>query len=319
MAGPGEAGKRVNAVDGSAAGSWADASGRRRHRLVFVGGLHRSGTTPLARLLGDHPEISTLSGTGVSADEGQHLQDVYPAAHAFGGPGRFALDSRAHLVEHSHLVSPRSADRLMTAWMPYWDLRLPVLVEKSPPNLLMTRFLQALFSGSSFVLIVRHPVVVALGTQKWRHGDNISTSIANWFAAHDTMMGDLAALQRVHVVRYESLVREPGRELDGIRRFLRLEAPIPASSWERHRSDAYARRWSALAGRRWWWMRTNRAEIIREYGSRAAAYGYDLEDLEALYPWEPLARRPAPAPSEVRLPDRVEVRSHGSGAGLPAR
>ena len=59
-------------------------------RFVFVGGLHRSGTTPLARVLGAHPEISGLSGTGVSEDEGQHLQDVYPRIRAHGGMGRFA-------------------------------------------------------------------------------------------------------------------------------------------------------------------------------------------------------------------------------------
>ena len=47
-------------------------------RLVFVGGLHRSGTTPFAKVLGEHPEVSGLVNTGVRKDEGQHLQPVYP-------------------------------------------------------------------------------------------------------------------------------------------------------------------------------------------------------------------------------------------------
>ena len=59
------------------------------HRFVFLAGLHRSGTTLLARLLAAHPEISGFSGTGEPADEGQHLQSVYPAARVYGGPGRF--------------------------------------------------------------------------------------------------------------------------------------------------------------------------------------------------------------------------------------
>ena len=69
------------------------------HRFVFLAGLHRSGTTLLARLLAAHPEVSGFSGTGVPADEGQHLQSVYPAAKVWGGPGRFGFAPEAHFTE----------------------------------------------------------------------------------------------------------------------------------------------------------------------------------------------------------------------------
>ena len=36
-----------------------------------------------------------------------------------------------------------------------------MLVEKSPPNIVRMRYLQALFPRASFVMILRHPVVVA--------------------------------------------------------------------------------------------------------------------------------------------------------------
>jgi hypothetical protein len=51
-----------------------------RQRLVFVGGLHRSGTTLLGRLIAQHPDVSGFAETGVPADEGQHLLSVYPTA-----------------------------------------------------------------------------------------------------------------------------------------------------------------------------------------------------------------------------------------------
>ena len=71
--------------------SGSDGFDPARHRLLFVGGLHRSGTTLLADLIAAHPLTSGFANTGVPADEGQHLQDVYPSARAFGGPGRFGL------------------------------------------------------------------------------------------------------------------------------------------------------------------------------------------------------------------------------------
>ncbi len=51
-----------------------------RHSLAFIAGLHRSGTTPLTRLLAAHSEVSGFSNTHVEEDEGQHLQQVYPSA-----------------------------------------------------------------------------------------------------------------------------------------------------------------------------------------------------------------------------------------------
>src|SRR5438477_293208 len=122
------------------------------HRFVFLAGLHRSGTTLLARLLAAHPGVSGFSGTGADADEGQHLQTVYPAAKVWGGPGRFGFAPEAHFTEEQ--ASEEKARQLFEEWSPHWDLARPVLLEKSPPNLLKTRFLQALFPGSAFVVIV---------------------------------------------------------------------------------------------------------------------------------------------------------------------
>lgn len=177
--------------------------------LLFVGGLHRSGTTMLARMLAEHPQISGFADTDAPADEGQHLQDVYPVISPGRQAGRFAFHREAHLTESSPLAGPASRERLLDAWSPHWDTDRPVLLEKSPPNLLMTRFLQATFPGQArFVLVVRHPVAVACATQKWS-ATRPHELLHHWAVAYHTAAGDLPSLAHVAIVRYEELVAQP--------------------------------------------------------------------------------------------------------------
>jgi hypothetical protein len=263
-------------------------------RLVFVGGLHRSGTTPLARALAAHPEISGLTGTGVPEDEGQHLQDVYPRLRSLGGMGRFARHPNAHLTEDSDLVSPENATRLVAALAPYWDLDRRLLLEKSPANLVMGRFLQALFPGSALVVVVRNPVVSALALTKWnpvvaRNGRRRTTLVGrveNWARAHATLRDDLPHLRRVHVLRYEDLVAGPDQELAAVATLLGLSAPIAGDSIRPGRSDAYADRWQAMATGDPLRRRIRR-RIVARYADDMLAYGYDPETLAADPEWRP--------------------------------
>jgi hypothetical protein len=260
-------------------------SGLGDHRLVFVAGLHRSGTTPLARVLAQHPQVSGLTGTGVTEDEGQHLQSVYPPALTYGGPGRFALDPRAHLTESSRLATPDNAERLITSWTPYWDMSREVLLEKSPPNLVMTRFLQQMFPDASFVVVVRHPVAVTLATAKWRSHTTLRHLLEHWFVAHDLFCEDLVHLRRVHVLKYEDLVGAPEQTLSELGDFLQLDGPIPASLVRGDQSRSYEQRWSAMATSGRPWQRRQHQRLIDHFEGRANDYGYSLVDLDNVGPF----------------------------------
>jgi hypothetical protein len=276
-------------------------------RLVFVAGLHRSGTTPLTRLLAEHPEISGFSGTGAKEDEGQHLQDVYPAAREYGGAGRFAHDPRAHLTEDSPLATPANADRLLEQWSRHWDLGRRLLLEKSPPNLVMTRFLQALYPDARFVVVVRHPVVVALSTLKWS-GPTTRTGrlVEHWLRAHETFLADAARLRNVHVVRYEDLVSEPRRTLDALGDFLDLEEPLSDASFDGRRSDAYVDTWRRMRTSSSPLTRLRVDRLRRRYARGVERFGYDFDELGVTGPF------PLPAPRSVvplvpRAADRLRV------------
>ncbi len=266
---------------------------RAGQQLAFVGGLHRSGTTPLATALAGHPEVSGLTDTGVSENEGQHLQDVYPRIRAYGGMGRFANAPAAHLTEESDLVSPESAARLLAAWEPYWDLDRRILLEKSPSNLVMGRFLQALFPGAPLVVVVRHPVVVALALEKWvprlvsRNG-RVHTSlpglVEHWVRAHTILQDDAPHLDRLLVLRYEDLVAHPRAGLAAVADLIGLDGTIPADTLRAGRTDRYVERWEAMR-RGSPWERRRRRVIEERLGPAIAEFGYDVTDLRALAPF----------------------------------
>jgi hypothetical protein len=244
------------------------------HRLVFLAGLHRSGTTLLARLLAAHPEISGFSDTGVPADEGQHLQTVYPAAKEFGGPGRFGFAPESHLTEASPLATDENARAIFAEWSSHWDLSRPVLLEKSPPNLLKTRFLQALYPGSEFVVIVRHPIPVSIPTARWRGTRRYDRLFEHWLRCHELFAADREHLGRVHVLTYEELVRDPEAVLRGIFEFLELDPVPPSEPVATGANEKYFRRWREL--KRDPRMRAYLGLVSLWYERRVRRHGYSL-------------------------------------------
>jgi hypothetical protein len=218
----------------------------------------------------------------VPEDEGQHLQDVYPPARAYGGPGRFANHPAAHLTEASALATPANAERLWSAWSPRWDLSRPVLVEKSPPNLIKTRFLQSLFPGARFLVIVRHPAVVALSTSKWRKGTSLRRLMEHWVSAHETFLADAPGIQNLHVVSYEQLIARPQHELRAVADFLELGSPLSGATLQSDRSDSYRRQWQALARSRRPWARRSFERMCAELEPDVQRFGYTMSDLSVV-------------------------------------
>ncbi len=192
-------------------------------RFAFVCGLHRSGTSLVTSLLAGHPLVSGFSGTGAIEDEGQFLQTVLPLEIDFGGVGRFGFDPRAHMTEDSHLNTEWNSSRLLAEWSQHWDLSRPLLIEKTPSNLLRMRLLDRLLSPSFFIVVTRHPVAAALATMKWTEG-NLFSLLYHWVHCYRIARADAGRLKNVLWVSYESLVENPPATLGRIARFLDLPA-----------------------------------------------------------------------------------------------
>ena len=170
-------------------------------RYLFIGGLHRSGTSLLRRALQSHSRIGAFRNTPAPEDEGQHLQTIFPTAAVYGGPGRFCFARDACLTETSSFVTPENREKLLREWGRYWDKDKTVLMEKSPPNLIrIVRFLQAMFPDSLFLMIIRHPLAGSYATQKWSNTD-ILELVEHWIIAHQRMLEDLPFVRQWRLIR----------------------------------------------------------------------------------------------------------------------
>jgi len=268
-------------------------------KYIFVCGLPRSGTSILGRNIARMENCTGFRNTGVLEDEGRFLQDVYPTEDVFGGPGRFGFDPRAHLTEASPLLTPENAAKLRAGWHAYWDNSKTIFVEKTPANLLMTRFLQAAFPNSYFVVIKRHPIPVGMAAQKWKKNvTSLYNMFEHWLHCHKLYGEDKRYLNHVYELSYEDYVGNQAEHHEKIAAFIGTRVPEPPKE-DRFRTVAQWRNPSGLRvpertmeeatgshNRKyfdqWYRLLTNSPfknyyrYIARKYEPSFAKYGYSL-------------------------------------------
>jgi hypothetical protein len=247
-------------------------------KLVFIGGLHRSGTTILFRSLREHPQISGFRDTTSPKDEGQHLQTVYQPARSYGGAGLFGFHDAAYLDESSPLVSEENRQKLLHEWRPYWDLSRPVLLEKSLPNLIRSRFLQALFPESYFIILTRHPIATTLATKKWRPRQLLPQLFEHWFICYERLQADRKHVKNVFMLQYEQFVNAPEVILKQICNFLDI-LPMPPLSQEVRQTtnDKYFCDWQKMEKN--FIMRYYVRYMVNRFEERANQFGYSFKQL----------------------------------------
>lgn len=222
--------------------------------LVFIGGLQRSGTTLLGRILASHPSATGLVGTPTCEDEGQFVQSVYLDDHKMGSRrlitagrvARWAYHPRAHLTGQDALAVPEAGKQLLDSWRLYSEHPdAPFLVEKSPSNLTRTLFLQEIFPDARFVIIRRHPFTQALAVRKWadyriQAGFAFGRLIDHWLHAMRIFDADRTQLSNYRVVAFEDLLSRPRAVLDDVCAFLGWEPLKEVPTAVNLETDTYA-------------------------------------------------------------------------------
>ncbi len=113
-----------------------------------------------------------------------------------------------HLTENSPLLTAENQEKIFQEWSRYWDMTKPLLLEKSPPNILKTRFLQELFPNSYFITITRHPIAASYATMGWGKRD-LKSLLEHWITCHNIFQQDKEYLENLFVLKYEDFVEDP--------------------------------------------------------------------------------------------------------------
>ena len=242
-------------------------------KIIFLCGLHRSGTSLLYKILKQQQSISGHENTNVVEDEGQHIQTIYPIALKFGGPGKFGFHKESSLDETSELITKENSEKLFNEWSKYWDLNKEFLVEKSPPNLLKTRFLQALFPNSYFIVIIRHPIATSLATQKWSKTSRYNL-IEHWITCHKRFIKDQVHLNRVLTIQYENLISSPETELNKISLSLKTNVKLEDIIVQKDINQKYFNKWRKT--RKNIFFRSGIRKIEKDFESEIIQFDYTL-------------------------------------------
>jgi hypothetical protein len=252
----------------------SDHDRQMKTKYVFVCGMHRSGTTILAKCIGGFQNCTTFENTGAIMDEGQHLQDVYAPDYVYGGVGKFGFSPHAHLTESSPLLTRANISRLQKSWEKFWDAGKSIRIEKTPGNLLMTRFLQVAFPNSHFVVIKRHPVAVSLASQKWSR-TSLHSLFEHWLQCHKLFEDDKKHLSNVYELRYEDFVEKPEYFLKQIAEFIGTEfARSSVGQTAGIHNNKYFARWAQMLETSS--FRSYYRSLLLNYEKKFGEHGYSL-------------------------------------------
>ena len=209
---------------------------------VFLVGCYNSGTTLLAELLAQHPDISALP------TEGHFITDQFVKDFDIGLPRMWVeREDIFRLDENSEGPDPI---RLKKEWGMRLDLGKRVLLEKSPPNSAKTRWLQKHFENAHFVAIVRNPYAVAEGITRKADPKHlvdswpIEKSAWQWARSNEVLLEDAEHLERITWVSYEDLASDTAGTLTKITDFIGvapMDGLVEGRTWNIHERDEQIR------------------------------------------------------------------------------
>lgn len=156
-----------------------------------------SGSTLLWKLLSTSKSVSSLPG------EGQFLPEL-----------ESLMRDKQWDPEQK-----RPWPEIRRVWESYWDMSKPVLLEKSPPNIIRARELVVHFHPARFIVMVRNPYAQSEGLMR-HNGWNVNRAGHFAMTCLRAQLSNARELKDPFVMTYESLVQDPASACQQLATFM---------------------------------------------------------------------------------------------------
>jgi hypothetical protein len=197
-------------------------------RWIFIVGCYNSGTSLLAKILSEHPQIAGLP------DEGIYFTDALPYPEQFGWPRMWTQCLNEIRIDPDRDLE-RQVNRIKKQWALAYRPLQPNLLENSVANSARIPFLEKYFRPAYFIHIVRNGYAVSEGIHRratpsqWNNPEfddeyPIALCAEQWRATEELIESDRGKTVNFHSIKYEDLTSDPLRVINGIHSFLGLES-----------------------------------------------------------------------------------------------
>jgi len=247
-------------------------------KWVFILGCYNSGTTLLAELLSQHPQLSVLP------DEGVMLTNKLKRPEDFGW--RRMWWKCTEMMKSADLsLTIKSAQEIKRQWAFFINKNADIVVEKSIASMLRIRFFQRYFADAYFIHIRRNPYAVAEGIQRKAQPMDVQAEIygtqyplelciQQWLASQTVFENEKSQIQNLYELSYEDFTNEPEKLANEISEFLGIEdfdSSIFSQEMKVHGNsmkikDQNEKSFKRLSEEDWDLINQNAEKVIKKYG-----------------------------------------------------
>ena len=189
---------------------------------IFIFGMPRSGTTLIERIVSSHDRVESLG----------ELQNFGLAVKRVSNtPGHSVLDR--HVLDQAKNIDLAQIGNQYLASLTNRDPKVDFFIDKTPLNFMHVGFIAAALPAAKMVLVRRNPMDTCLSNFRQLFAVSFSyynyhydlTDTAQYYRLFNELMNHWLTIlsDRIHVLDYEELVKNPETESRKLLEYLGLE------------------------------------------------------------------------------------------------